>query len=179
MKQFLLSVWEVLEVVLVAALTVFFIRTFLVQPFLVSGASMEPNFSNGDYLIVDEISYRLREPNRFESIVFKYPIDPSLYYIKRIIGLPGERVIINNGIVKIFNKEHMEGLQLEERYLPSNVQTLGSIDITLGEGKYFVMGDNRNKSYDSRAWGVLPKENLIGVVRLRLLPLNEIKAFSY
>ncbi len=179
MKQFLLSLWEVLEVVLVAALTVFFIRTFLLQPFLVSGASMEPNFADKDYLIVDEISYRLRDPQRFETIVFKYPKDPSTYYIKRIIGLPGERVVIADNAVTIFNKEHPEGMKLDERYLPSSIHTVWEGSVTLEPGTYFVLGDNRTRSYDSRSWGVLPKKNVVGLVRLRLLPLNEIKAFSY
>ena len=179
MKSFLLAVWEVLEVVVVAVVTVFIIRTFLVQPFLVSGASMEPNFDSGNYLLIDEISYRFREPGREEVIVFKYPNDPSTYYIKRVLGLPGEKIVIQNGEVKIFNKESPNGFSAGEKYLFPGVKTSGNITKELGMDEYFVLGDNRNYSYDSRSWGVLKEKYIIGIVRLRLFPVTEIKAFSY
>ena len=101
MNIFLFAVWEVLEVVLVAVVTVFVIRTFLVQPFLVSGASMEPNFGNGNYLLIDEVSYRFREPERGEVVVFRYPDNPSVYYIKRLIGLPGEEIKVRGAISEL------------------------------------------------------------------------------
>ena len=179
MKQFLLAFWEVAEVILIAVVTVFIVRTFLMQPFLVSGASMEPNFSTGNYLLIDELTYRLRPPERGEVVVFKYPNDPSVYYIKRIIGLPGEHVIVNNGEVKIINNMYPEGLKVNEIYLNANLKTLGSIDTVLDADSYFVMGDNRSFSYDSRSWGPLPKENIIGIVRLRLFPINSIGTFNY
>ncbi len=177
MKLFLLAFWEVAEVVLIAVVTVFAIRTFLMQPFLVSGASMEPNFSTGNYLLVDEVTYRLRTPERGEVIVFKYPNDPSVYYIKRIIALPGEHVVVRDGKIKIFNSQHPEGMALNESYLDNNLKTLGNIDAVLDTNDYFVMGDNRNFSYDSRSWGSLPKENII--VRLRVFPVGSAKAFNY
>lgn len=179
MKVIFLAVWEILEIVVVAALAVFIVRTFLAQPFLVSGASMEPSFFNGDYLLIDEISYRLREPERGEVAVFKYPRDPKIDYIKRIIGLPGEKVAIENGNVKIFNAEHPEGFVLNESYLPENLKTLGNANVLLGEKEYFVMGDNRNYSYDSRRWGAVPRGNMLGLVRLRLLPITQAKVFDY
>ena len=179
MKQFLLSVWEVVEVVVVAVVTVFIIRSYLVQPFLVSGASMEPNFSSGDYLIIDEISYRFRDPKRGEAIVFRYPENPEIFYIKRVIGLPGERVVIRDGVVTIFNEESSEGFTLNESYIAPAVRTSGNVETLLSEGEYFVVGNNRNYSFDSRSWGVLPKENFIGLVRLRLFPFTEFKAFAY
>ncbi len=179
MKQFFLAVWEVVEVVAIAVVTVFVIRTYLVQPFLVSGASMEPNFSTGDYLIIDEVSYRFREPSRGEAIVFRYPENPSVFYIKRVIGVPNERVIVHDGKVKIINMEHPQGFMVEEQYLNPSIRTMGEIDEVLGKDQYFVLGDNRNYSYDSRNWGLLPKDNVIGVVRLRLFPFNELKAFTY
>ena len=179
MKSFLLAVWEVLEVVLVAVVTVFLIRNFLMQPFLVSGASMEPNFNSGNYLIIDEITYRLRPPERGEVIVFKYPNNPSVYYIKRIVGLPGEKIDIRGGAVTVFNSEMPQGFALKEDYLSSGLRTSGIIAKTLNDGEYFVLGDNRNYSYDSRSWGVLDKKYIVGIARLRLLPINKVQAFSY
>lgn len=178
MKIFLFAVWEVLEVVLVAVVTVFAVRTFLIQPFLVSGASMEPNFGNGNYLLIDEISYRFREPARGEVVVFRYPDNPSVYYIKRIIGLPGEGVKIQKGGVKITEKSGSD-FSLEESYLPSGLVTAGNADRKLGANEYFVLGDNRNYSFDSRSWGPLEKKFIIGLVRLRLLPVTKAQAFSY
>jgi signal peptidase I len=108
------------------------VRTFLAQPFLVSGASMEPNFSGGNYLLIDEITYRVREPQRGEVIVFRYPGDPSIYYIKRIVGLPQERVVIKNGEVDVYKKDGSEVL-LDEKYLPEGLTTKKDLDITLGQ----------------------------------------------
>ena len=179
MKSFLLSLWEVLEVVIVAVATVFLIRTFLMQPFLVSGASMEPNFSSGHYLLIDEITYRFREPKRGEVIVFRYPQSPSTYYIKRIVGLPGEKVAVEKGSVTVFNKENPEGFKVEEFYLPADLRTSGSLTKPLNENEYFVLGDNRNYSYDSRSWGPLDKKFIIGIARLRLLPITKVSVFSY
>ncbi len=149
------------------------------QPFLVSGASMEPNFGSGNYLIIDEVTYRFREPERGEVIVFRYPDNPSTYYIKRIVGLPGEKVEIRKGSVYIFNNEYPEGFLLEESYLPLEAKTPGTAMAELSPYEYFVLGDNRNYSYDSRSWGNLPKENIIGIARLRLLPITEVEAFNY
>lgn len=178
MKQFFLASREILEVVLISLFTVFIIRSFLVQPFLVSGASMEPNFSDGNYLLIDELTYRFRPPERGEVTVFRYPGDTKTFYIKRIIGLPGERVLIQNGVVHIYNAAYPGGLQLSEDYIPPSVTTIGNVDRTLNPDEYFVLGDNRYFSFDSRNWGVLPKSDIIGVVRLRLLPIRSAGAFT-
>lgn len=178
MKQFWLSVREGLEVVVISLFTVFIIRTYLIQPFLVSGASMDPNFSNGNYLIIDELSYRFREPARGEVIVFRYPGDKKTYYIKRIIGLPGERVVVQDGGVKIFNSAHSEGLLLKESYIDSTLKTVGNNDVNLGAGEYFVLGDNRYYSFDSRNWGLLDRSAIVGLARLRLLPISTAQAFE-
>lgn len=178
MRRFLGSLLEVLEVAVIAIAAVFLIRTFLVQPFLVSGDSMVPTFHDGDYLLIDELTYRLRDPQRGEVVVFHYPKDESLFFIKRIIGLPGERVRIENGSVTIINGEHPAGLVLEESYLPSEVQTNGGEEVTLGESQYLVLGDNRPYSLDSRSWGPVNSEGITGLVRLRLLPLGAIDAFA-
>ncbi len=142
---------------------------------------MEPNFENGDYLIVDEISYKLREPQRGEVVVFKYPNDTSQRYIKRIIGLPGETVVIENNKVEISNQEGNKILD-ESTYLSLSTFTPGNIRVTLGEDEYFVLGDNRPSSSDSRRWGTLPKEDIIGRVYIRAWPfaaLAKIEAPSY
>jgi len=132
---------------------------------------MEPNFEDGDYLIIDEISYRLRDPARGEVVVFKYPNDPSQRYIKRIIGLPGETIEIGDGKVVIYKED--SGMVLDESdYLSSSVFTSGSMQVVLAENEYFVLGDNRAVSADSRRWGVLPRENLIGKTWVKAWPVS-------
>jgi len=177
MRQFFASVLEVVEVLAVAVGAVFLIRNFLVQPFLVSGASMIPNFENGDYLLVDEITYRFRPPERGEVVVFKYPKDPSTYFIKRIIGLPNERVEIKNNHVTVFGDDNLSRV-LGENYLPGSIATAGNEEFKLKPDEYLMLGDNRSFSFDSRSWGALKKENIVGFVRLRLWPLNELRAFA-
>jgi len=166
MKAFWSSAWEIIEIVLISIVTVFLIRNFLAQPFLVSGASMEPTFDNRDYLIIDEITYRFREPERGEVIVFRYPQDPKVYFIKRIVGLPGDRVVIKNGKVVVYSG----GQEIK-----ISGDTNGSVDRTMGEGQYFVLGDNRYNSFDSRNWGPVPRENIIGLTRLKIFPINEFE----
>lgn len=182
MRRFFASVLEVGEIVAVALGAVFLIRTFLVQPFLVSGASMVPNFSHGDYLLIDELSYYFRQPERGEAVVFRYPNDESTFFIKRIIGLPGERVIIRDGRVTVANAEHPEGAILDEPYLSGGVTTVfrnsGQADVTLGNAEYFVLGDNRSYSFDSRDWGVLSRKEIVGLVRLRLWPPSGFTVFA-
>jgi len=146
------------------------IRVLLFQPFVVSGSSMDPNFHNADYLIIDELSYRLREPERQEVIVFKYPNNPSLKYIKRVIGLPGEKVEIVNG--QVFITSGNKTFQLEEPYLSEETKQTwinnNNFSVELGQNEYFVMGDNRNFSSDSRIWGPVPKKNIVGKVFIKL-----------
>src|SRR3989344_9672997 len=122
MRKFFASILEILEIAVVAIVAVFVIRSFLIQPFLVSGSSMVPNFSNGDYLLIDELTYRFRTPQRGEVVVFRYPGDPSTYFIKRIIGLPNERVVLGDGKITVFNSEKPEGFILDEEYLPQSFE---------------------------------------------------------
>ncbi len=164
-----------IETIAIAVVAVFLVRTFLAQPFLVSGSSMEPTFNNGNYLLVDELTYHLRAPERGEVIVFRYPKDPSTYFIKRIIGLPGETVSISDGQVTVTDQGHME--VLKEPYV-AETGTFSNFTETLGPNNYFVMGDNRDFSFDSRSWGPVPSSDIIGLVRLRLWPLNEAMAFG-
>ena len=172
MKNFLSFTWEVAKIVIIALAIVVPIRYFLFQPFFVKGQSMEPNFDDGDYLIIDELTYRLRSPERGEVIVFRYPADPSQRYIKRIIGLPGETIGIDDGKVLVSNDgENFEVLD-ESAYLESSVQTAGDMVLTLESDQYFVLGDNRAVSSDSRRWGPLQRENIIGRVYLRAWPVT-------
>jgi len=178
MKGFLSSLLETVEVAVIAVVSVVIIRTFLVQPFMVSGDSMEPNLENGNYLLVDELSYQFRNPERGEVIVFRYPENPAVYYIKRIVGLPGEKVEVKGGEVKIFNPENTDGMILSENYLPKSFRTSGDVEMNLTDVQYFVMGDNRMYSYDSRSWGPLDKNLIIGLARFNLWPLNQAKAIA-
>ncbi len=175
MRKFLWSFLEILQTVAIAAAAVFLVRTFIAQPFLVSGSSMEPNFYNKDYLLVDELSYRLREPVRGEVVVFKYPGDHKSFYIKRIIGLPGERVVVDKGQVGIYKDG--KKVVLKEEYLHQAMNS-GYSEITLGKDQYFVLGDNRNFSFDSRSWGPLRRPEIIGLVRVRVWPINHAMAFG-
>jgi signal peptidase I len=178
MRKFLASLLEVIEIAVIAVAAVFIVRTFLVQPFLVSGTSMFPTFSNGDYVLTDELTYRIRPPERGEVVVFHDVSDVSTYLIKRVIGLPGERVVINDNTVTIYNKQNPNGFVLNESYLPAGTITAGNEDITLSSSSYFMMGDNRAVSYDSRSWGPLPASNIVGLVRFRLWPLDAIQIFG-
>ena len=174
MKQFFAFIWELIKIAVIAALIVVPIRYYVFQPFFVKGQSMEPNFSSGDYLIVDEISYRFREPARGEVIVFVSPQNSSQRFIKRIIGLPGETVGIQEGAITI-DTGSQQFLLDESLYLPENQLTQGDVQVVLGEDEYFMLGDNRDFSFDSRRFGTLRKEKIIGKVFLKAWP---IVAFS-
>ncbi len=151
------------------------IRFFIVSPFVVDGESMHPTFENLNYLIVDELVYRFEAPMRGDVIVFRYPNNPSIFFIKRVIGLPGETVSINHGIVTI-TKANGSTLPLSEPYVVNEDATYTK-DVTLGSDQYFVMGDNRPNSSDSRVWGPLPRKNIVGRVDLRLLPVGNAGFF--
>ncbi|MEK9194544.1 MAG: signal peptidase I [Patescibacteria group bacterium] len=176
MRKILWSFFEILETVAIAIVAVFFVRTYIAQPFLVSGASMEPNFYDGDYLLVDELAYRLREPVRGEVIVFKYPQNPRSYYIKRIIGLPGEKIVISKSEISI-TLENGEKKTLSEPYILGGGPS-SDFETELRAGEYFMMGDNRNSSFDSRSWGSLNREKIIGLARFRLWPITKVMAFE-
>ena len=181
-----LFIWDFIKIVLIAVAIILPIRYFLFQPFIVSGSSMEPNYSNGQYLIIDELSYRFREPVRGEVIVLRYPNDPKQFFIKRIVALPGEKISIDNGRVTVVNDENPEGVTLNEPYLPNqgltfpHITTLigGKKTLALGANEYFVLGDNRLASSDSRDWGVLEKYEIVGKVFIRVLPLTQFEKFQ-
>ncbi len=178
MKKALVFIWELAKIVIISLAIIIPIRYYLIQPFFVQGASMQPNFNDGQYLVIDEISYRFNDPERGEVIIFKYPKDPNQYYIKRIIGLPDEIVEIKDGQVVIYNQERAKGMVLDESaYLAERVRTAGEVYLKLGPDEYFVLGDNRQASSDSRAWGGLESDLIIGRVWIRAWPFNEAKVY--
>jgi len=168
------SFWELVRFALIAIIIVVPIRMFIAQPFIVSGSSMVPTFQDGQYLVVDEISYILGTPKRDDVVVFRDPSNTKIFFIKRIIGLPGETVDVKSdkNEVTITNKEHPNGFKLNQSFIVNT----GGIDghMVLGNNEYYVMGDNRPASSDSRYWGVVPKDLMIGRAFLRLLPFSKI-----
>jgi signal peptidase I len=177
--KFIPFVWEVIKIAIVAFIIVAPIRYFLFQPFIVSGESMMPNFQNGNYLIVDEISYRFSTPQRGDVIVFNAGFIPGFAnqrFIKRVIGLPGETVIVTNGKVEI--AKDGKTTTLDEKYLPADFKTYQDVKTTLKADEYFVLGDNRANSYDSRFWGIVPEKQIIGKASLRILPITNISEIS-
>ena len=163
---------EVIKFAFLALIIVVPVRVYVAQPYIVSGDSMVPTFENGDYLIVDQISYRFNEPERGDVIIFRYPNDPKKFFIKRIIALPHETLEIKNGHVAVKNEATPDGFELAEPYNKSFFND--TITKTLGDEEYFVMGDNRAQSLDSRSWGALPRELLVGRALMRLFPITDI-----
>lgn len=168
------ELWDTLKFIVLAAIIVIPIRMLVFQPFIVSGESMYPTFHNADYLIVDEFSYHINEPKRGDVVVFHYPNDPKRYFIKRVIGLPGETVVFKDDSVMIKNNENPEGVKLSEPYLSQITIPGEKNEVQITADHYFVMGDNRGFSSDSRAWGLLPRSNMVGKAGLRLLPVKNI-----
>ncbi|MBI2451347.1 MAG: signal peptidase I [Parcubacteria group bacterium] len=177
-KNFFRQAWEIAKIIVVSLAIIIPVRYFLVQPFLVKGSSMEPNFQDGNYLLIDEISPRLRDYGRGDIIVFRFPQNHGIYLIKRIIGLPGEEVEIDNGRIYVWDAVGLKKIALIEPYLANGVLTLGSSRITLGQNEYFVLGDNRAASSDSRSWGSVKKDNIVGKVWLRAWPIAEAGFFE-
>lgn len=169
---------ELIHVVVISLAIIIPIRYFLIQPFYVKGASMEPNFYDHEYLIIDEITYRFAAPQRGDIVVFKYPNDPREYFIKRIIGLPGERIRVSDGVVTIIDAEHPDGFVLDEAIYLDGVITPGNEDVTLEAGEYFLMGDNRRASLDSRVFGPVRRSFIVGKVWFRGWPPERVSFFS-
>ncbi|MBX4188215.1 MAG: signal peptidase I [Candidatus Doudnabacteria bacterium] len=163
-----------------------FVKVILIALAIILPIRMEPNFSNGQYLIIDEISYRFQDPQRGDVVVIRYPKDRKQFFIKRIVGLPNEKVTIDNGRVTIINDEHPSGVTVDEAYLPSQGLSFphntaivgGRMTLTLKSDEYFMMGDNRLASSDSRDWGPLARPDMIGKVFVRVLPLSEFDRFK-
>jgi signal peptidase I len=168
------SFWkEFITFIIIAVFIVLPFRWFIAEPYIVSGTSMSPTFETGHYLIVDKISYRFEKPQRFDVIVMIYPADKTQDFIKRIIGLPGETVMIKAGVVSIVEPGTTTPIVLSEPFIkyPGGI---ADQTVTLNADQYFVMGDNRAGSFDSRYWGPLPTQDIIGTPVVRLLPLSKI-----
>ncbi|MBU1045787.1 signal peptidase I [Patescibacteria group bacterium] len=173
MKKIILFIWEIVKISIIALIIVVPIRAFVFQPFFVSGASMEPNFHDYDYLIVDEISYRLGDPHQGDVVIFYNPKDLSKRLIKRVVALPGETIKITEGQVLIKSDEDEEFSILDEsEYLSPDLKTAGHLETTLGDNQYFCLGDNRNVSLDSRSFGPVDRDLIIGRSVFRLWPLT-------
>jgi len=168
---------ELIKIAVLAGITIGLVRYFIFKPFYVEGQSMDPTFHEKEYLIIDEITYRFNEPKRGEVIVFRAPTVEKDYYLKRVIGLPGERVKVEDDKVIVYNNDNSTGVLLEEIYL-ENVPTPGQTTITLGPDEYFVMGDNRKASFDSRRFGPIKKADIIGRAWLRGWPVDRITLFE-
>lgn len=168
---------EIIRFTLLAIAIVIPIRMYVAQPFIVSGASMDPTFNTGQYLVVDQLSYHFENPKRGEVIILKYPLNPSVFFIKRIIGLPGETVTMDTGSLIIKNSSNPDGISIEEPYIIDNHKTSDTFEIKLGPTEYFVMGDNRPASSDSRTWGPLESKYIIGRPLLRVFPLSKASFF--
>lgn len=168
---------ELFKVLILGAFAVVAIRYFIFKPFVVKGASMEPNFHEKEYLIIDELSYRLREPKRGDIVVLKNQgSEDQDFFLKRVIAMPGERIVIINGRVKIYNTEFSDGKYLDESmYLSPSVLTMGDMDVTLKTDQYFVLGDNRSASLDSRRIGPVHRTDIVGRAFLRGWPLDRIE----
>jgi signal peptidase I len=167
------SFWDAKELLKLAAIAFLIVvpfRVFIAQPFIVDGASMYPTFKNGNYLIVDELTYRFKAPERGSVLIFRYPKDPSKTFIKRVIGLPGEIVSIKGGVVTVTSSRYPKGLTLDESFI--TMPKSDNLSYTLGQDEYFVMGDNRAQSADSRLWGPVPKGDIIGRPVLRVVPFS-------
>src|SRR3989338_2740759 len=167
---------ELIKVAVLAGVTIFLVRYFLFKPFYVKGQSMEPTFYEKEYLIIDEISYRFRGIERGEVVVFRAPFNEDDYYLKRVVGLPGERVKIEDNKVIIYNTLYPQGIVVEEGYL--NNETDGSLTVTLGPDQYYVLGDNRDASFDSRRFGPVSRNVIIGRAWFRGWPFHRITTFE-
>ncbi|MBI4779595.1 signal peptidase I [Candidatus Falkowbacteria bacterium] len=178
LKKFFNYVFELIKVVVISLAIIIPVRYYLIQPFYVKGASMEPNFYDGEYILTDKVSYRFREPARGDVVIFKAPKNPELDYIKRIIALPGESIKIQNGDFFINNQK------LNEVYLPNKTAFSGGLflpqekEIKIPQNSYFVFGDNRSHSSDSREWGPIQKSDIVGRAFLRYWPPQRIGVIS-
>lgn len=166
-----LGLIEFVKFILLTLIVVIPVRMYVAQPFVVNGASMAPTFATGEYLVVDQLTYHLSNPQRGDIVVFKFPLDNSKFFIKRIVGLPGEKVTVKGEEVIIENQENGEEITLIEPYVELVKNSYS--ETILEDDEYFVMGDNREASLDSRVWGPLNKKYIVGRAYVRLLPLSE------
>lgn len=171
-------IFELIKTVIISLAIILPIRYFIIQPFYVKGASMEPNFYDKDYLIINEFTYRVSAPQRGDIVIFKNPRNTKEFFIKRIIGLPNEKIKIYDNKIFLHNTEYPDGAMIEEIYLPEGSDTRGNEIVELEENEYYVLGDNRNHSLDSRVFGPINKDLMIGKVWVRGWPLDKFTVFG-
>ncbi|MEY4440488.1 MAG: hypothetical protein RLY49_114 [Candidatus Parcubacteria bacterium] len=171
-EKFFKTTREYIVLIATSLLAVFFVRTFVAQPFVVNGSSMEPTFHTNEYLIVDQLSYELGEPQRGDVVIFRYPLSPSRFFIKRVIGLPGETVRITGTKVEVKKVGEKDFITLDEPFVEFKKES--KLEMILKNDEYFVMGDNRSVSLDSRSWGPLNKSFIVGKAFVRLFPPSKI-----
>lgn len=175
--------FELIKTLIIFCMIYFVTKGYIAQPFLVKGRSMEQTFSDGDYLIVDQLTYNFTAPKRFEVVVFHTEFIPGgsggEYYIKRVIGVPGDRVVIKEGKVILYENNSDTATILDEKYIIDGLKTIAKepVDVVLQDNQYFVLGDNRGNSSDSRFWGPVDKSYIVGKPFIRLFPFNTIKVF--
>jgi len=153
------------------------IRYLIISPYQVDGSSMSPTLADKDYLLVEKVNFIFQKPQRGDIVVFRYPLNPAVNYVKRIIGLPEDKITIKNGKIFITNAQYPSGNEIQEGYLPADIKTTVAGDESekswrVNAGEYFVLGDNRSHSDDSRSWGILPVENILGKVWVEIYPVN-------
>ncbi len=170
------SWWDFIRFAFLAALVVLPVRFFIAQPFVVSGASMVPTFDSGDYLIIDEVSYRFEPPKRGDVVVFRFPLEPKKFLIKRVAGLPGETIEIKDDAITVKNRLHPGGFVWTQGTFASSGRRAEQT-VTLADDEYFVLGDNRDQSADSRLWGPLKRNLIVGRPLVQLFPIGEISLF--
>lgn len=180
--------WGFINWVAAPLLIVFILHNFVFQAYHVDGSSMTPTLHTADYMIVSKVENTFAKltgkayiPRRHQVVVFNYPQDPSLIFIKRVTALPGERVVVKNGTITVYNSEHPDGFNPDDgTFERSATYTEGDVDEVVPEGSIFVVGDNRlpSGSYDSREWGMLPSKDIIGNAVIRLLPLDGFRFFN-
>ena len=170
--------FDTIKIIVISLIIIVGIRSFVMQPFFVNGQSMEPNFYDGDYLIVNEIGYRFDDPKRGDVIIFHYPNDPRQFFIKRIVGLPGEKIEIRNNEITVYNKERPDGFALDEVYISKSAVISKDYSQELKNDEYYVLGDNRIASSDSRVWGVLEKHHIVGKAWIRAWPFDNFSVFE-
>ncbi len=173
-------IWELIKIVIISLMIIIPIRMFVVQPFIVEGASMMPNFYDGEYLIVNEFSYRFFPPKRGEVVIFHPPQNHRIYYIKRIIGLPGETVELREGVIYIYNTAEPQGKRLSELgyEVENHLSPNQTEKVTLDKDEYYLLGDNRTNSLDSRSFGPVKFDYLKGKAWVRAFPFNRLNIFE-
>ncbi len=168
---------EIVKFTLIALVIVIPLRTYVAQPFIVKGESMDPTFVNSEYLIVDQLTYHFNEPKRGDVVIFRYPSNPRIFFIKRVIGLPGESLSVKDGKITVVNKDNPNGLEMNDPYVDPKLKTYDNFQVSLKDNEYFVMGDNRSHSSDSRVWGPLERNYIVGRPLVSLFPLSRIAVF--